>query len=57
MGRGQAGIMEFPMKHKPDQRYTQERGYGRCSRTHQEVKDANYRKPKLSEGVAFKEPI
>ena len=57
MGRGQSGIMESPMKHKPDQRYTRESGYGDRARSHQELKDAEYRKPTGKDGTYLKERI
>ena len=57
MARGQSGIMGHPCKSKPDMRYTQERGYGDRARSHKELKDAQTRKPKASEGLALREPI
>lgn len=61
MARGQAGIMTESSccydEPKPDQRYTQHQGWGDRARSHKELKDDNYRKPKASEGLAFREKI
>ncbi len=41
----------------PDPRYTQESAYGDRIRSHAELEEAKVRKPRLDEGVSFREKI
>jgi hypothetical protein len=67
MARGQAGIMTDPGGYWNDRgewceaacdpRYTQESTSSDYVRSHDQMKDAQIRKPKLSKGLAFREKI